>query len=851
MKTSSRNYGFLVLLLVLAGANWFGGAAAALEELRHGAERVRSPFEFETRPPVISAVTAEAEQAGVRAGDALLEINGQPFTGLEVLHRALRISRPGNSVTVKIRSGSGGIAILTIQLAGEMAASPGLSVWVRTLAIQVVFPLLCLCLGFWVAAARPHDRNAWLLLAIMVSLEFLTPVGNWDETWWELSVLWRQLCGATWPIWMMLFGIYFPERAGLDRRFPWVKWVLIVSVAVPSAAAIALQAGDEFRFSSVGWLHSARSPLEIASSVASMLAIGLFFVLLGYKSGVASTRDARRRLRLVLFGAVAGLTPSLFVSLVSLFTGVPFQHSVPAWVFYFAMGCLAIFPFTLAYVILVQRAMEVRMVLRQSAQYALVRGALWVFRGLVVAIAINLFLNLRQQEFHPLTEAGLIGLALLVLIFRQRFTGRFSRWLDRRFFREAYSAEQVLSELGNEARKFVETKPLLDTVTRRISETLHVPSISVLLRGDGGFRLEQTLNGGATEAVLEPGARAIRILDSSHQPSIVYFDDPDSWVHEASHSEQRTLRSLDAQLLLPLSGREELLGVMALGPKRSEEPYSKSDLQLLQSVAAQTGLALENGRLLITLSEEAARRERLNREIEVAREVQERLFPQTYPSIKGLDCAGASRPAAGVGGDYYDFISLPGSRIGIAVGDISGKGIPAALLMASLRASLRVQTVADPPDLAVLMRNINALLYESSAASRYATFFYSQYDPASRLLSYVNAGHNPPLVLRGEEVMRLEASGPVVGLLPRADYEQRSLALRPGDLLCAYTDGISEAMTSEDEEWGEDRMILAIRSNAALPSSRIVDEVIGAADRFTAGAPQHDDMTLVLMKVIA
>ena len=197
----------------------------------------------------------------------------------------------------------------------------------------------------------------------------------------------------------------------------------------------------------------------------------------------------------------------------------------------------------------------------------------------------------------------------------------------------------------------------------------------------------------------------------------------------------------------------DLVGVIALGPKRSEAPYSRSDLTLLRSVAAQTGLAIENSHLFSTLAAEAVVRERANREMEIAREVQRRLFPQTSPSVRGVEIAGHCRPALGIGGDYYDFIALDrasdgtaqaSSRLGIAIGDVSGKGISAALLMASLRASLRGQTLTGF-DLAHLVRNVNLLLYDSSDSNRYATFFFAQYDPATRQLTYVNAGHNAPL----------------------------------------------------------------------------------------------------------
>jgi phosphoserine phosphatase RsbU/P len=504
-------------------------------------------------------------------------------------------------------------------------------------------------------------------------------------------------------------------------------------------------------------------------------------------------------------------------------------------------------------VILVQRAMDVRMAIRQSVRYTLARGGVWLLGAAMFALAMKIFVDVSlDRKGFTTDQIALLALGAVLLILRKRLNPRVMHWVDRRFFREVYSAEQVLSELSNQARKFVDARPLLDTVTHRIAETLHVPRISVLLRGQNGYRLAPSGQDVAAEpVVLEPEASSIRHLRVGGGPALVYFDDPDSWVREVPSPEQQTLKRLDTQLLLPLTGRDDLIGVMALGPKRSEEPYSKMDLQLLQSVADQTGLAIENSRLISSLAEEAARRERFNRELEIAREVQERLFPQCYPSVPGLDCAGHCRPAQGVGGDYYDFIALPEGRLGIAVGDVSGKGISAALLMASLRASLRGQTLGGPADLAGLMGNVNALLYEASAANRYATFFYAQYDPRERTLAFVNAGHNPPVVLRGEQVLRLEADGPVVGLLPGARYGQSSLALSPGDILLAYTDGISEAMTTGDEEWGEDRMIAAARECRARPAAEMIERLIAAADAFTAGAPQHDDMTLVVMKVAA
>jgi sigma-B regulation protein RsbU (phosphoserine phosphatase) len=267
--------------------------------------------------------------------------------------------------------------------------------------------------------------------------------------------------------------------------------------------------------------------------------------------------------------------------------------------------------------------------------------------------------------------------------------------------------------------------------------------------------------------------------------------------------------------------------------------------------AAQTALAQEVARLTTAIGREMAQRERLNRELKIAREVQEHLFPQRLPFVPGLDYSGQCRPAREVGGDYYDFLELPDGRLGIAVGDVSGKGVGAALMMASLEASLRAlaSVVRDPAD---LIGRVNTLVCQASAANRFATLFYAEYDPATRRMSYVNAGHNPPIVLRASagscQVLRLEAGGSVIGLFPQK-YQRGVFSHEPGDLIVLFTDGVSESMNAHEDEWGEDRLIEVAKACHGLPALEGARRILAAAQAFAGGASQHDDMTLVVLRV--
>jgi sigma-B regulation protein RsbU (phosphoserine phosphatase) len=404
-------------------------------------------------------------------------------------------------------------------------------------------------------------------------------------------------------------------------------------------------------------------------------------------------------------------------------------------------------------------------------------------------------------------------------------------------------------------QSIIREEELLDTVARRISQTLHVPHVAVLLNGDGVFRAVYCVGFEMPrDTALPENSRTLELVQSSKEPAPIYFERHDNWVHSASHQETAILRAIHAQILLPVGSKQKMMGLLSLGPKKSEEPYTSSDVQLLRTVALQTGLALQNSRLASDIAREMSEREKLKREIEIARDVQQRLFPQRLPPIAGIDYFGACRPALEVGGDYYDFLPLANGDLGVAIGDVSGKGIAAALLMASLQASLRGQAMMNQGDLARLMSNVNQLVFDATAINRYATFFYGQYSCANSVFTYVNAGHNPPILCRRVNggpmhVIRLDTGGPVIGLIPGVPYQQGTVAMEPGDILVAFTDGISEAMNNQDEEWGESRLIPAIKAYSACSAAEMIPALISEADRFVDGAPQHDDMTLVVMRL--
>jgi sigma-B regulation protein RsbU (phosphoserine phosphatase) len=242
------------------------------------------------------------------------------------------------------------------------------------------------------------------------------------------------------------------------------------------------------------------------------------------------------------------------------------------------------------------------------------------------------------------------------------------------------------------------------------------------------------------------------------------------------------------------------------------------------------------------------------RELESASEVQQCLLPRVEDRVEGLDCAGVSRPALSVGGDYYDFVPLPGRRVAIALGDVCGKGVPAAILMAAIRGYLHGATVERQSNPRQLVSALNSHLHASVPANRFATFFYGLYDVSTRTLEYVTAGHHPPVLIRRDDSAtrrrRLASGGPALGLMPDVEYPSGTMVLERGDVLVAFTDGITEAMSAAGDEWGEDRLVDDLDTIELTSATAIAERVLYSARRFACGVPQHDDMTAAVVRVV-
>ncbi len=296
-------------------------------------------------------------------------------------------------------------------------------------------------------------------------------------------------------------------------------------------------------------------------------------------------------------------------------------------------------------------------------------------------------------------------------------------------------------------------------------------------------------------------------------------------------------------LSAPLLLKGRIIGLLNLFNKRTGN-FTDTDARLLGIVAAQSAQIIENARL----ATEEQSLKLMQEEMRLACKIQMDLLPRESPLVPRYDIAGTSIPAKLVGGDYYDFIRIDGRSIALCLGDVSGKGMPAALLMANLQATLRAQTAVCRSPKECLERS-NELLYRSTDADKFATLFYGVLDTSADRFIYANAGHNYPLLLKiGCNPQRLDLAGLVLGCMEEFHYNEGAIDLGPGDILLVYSDGITESINTDEEEYGEERLVALLRGQCGKRASEIIETIVESVRAHAGGAAQSDDMTLLVIK---
>ncbi len=398
-------------------------------------------------------------------------------------------------------------------------------------------------------------------------------------------------------------------------------------------------------------------------------------------------------------------------------------------------------------------------------------------------------------------------------------------------FQDSYRLVELeaLYEVGLAIASTLDLKQLAEGILYRAVSLCDARQGALYLLHDGSLELEGTIGGDAAPELSVDSPELVALLAATDAV------------------EQKVLLGAQYPIAVSIEIEGKMRGLLAVADKESRQgvgAFLEADRRTLGLFANQAAIALENAHL----HQQALEKERLEREMELAAEIQQRLLPKTTPSLSGFEVVGWNRPALQVSGDYYGFVALGGGRTGLVVADVTGKGMPAALLVSTLHSALRL--LLDGTELSQgNFCQLNEHIVDSSSPNKFITLIMVEVEPESGSLRFLNAGHNPGLLVRGDgSVTQLKAGGMPLGLLPGSSYTTDAVDMGNGDLLCLYSDGITECESPTEGEFGLERLQELLLAAAEQPLDEVLERIESTMVEFAAGQPQGDDQSVVLLR---
>jgi sigma-B regulation protein RsbU (phosphoserine phosphatase) len=627
--------------------------------------------------------------------------------------------------------------------------------------------------------------------------------------------------GAFW----LNLSLQFPRPAALMRKHPvWTYLLCYVPLSLLLISAFVATQLEQ------NW------PINLVLVFLLAVQIIAGMILLGYRYYHSADHIERRQTRLVLWGTGTGLAIIFGGILLTRIPWIAQDGKRMLVVINLAFLGPLLSPISFAYAFGRYRLLEVEARLRRGTRYALAI----IVVVLVVAgfgYAGGAYLQNILTQGNPLGTVILVAAALLVVP-----SARVARKvLEKKFYPERQRLRDLLGGFLQRSFTVSDRHSFWNELEQHLQQQLMVEGVYPLLRkmDNGAFYCrnhEHTPFHERSDLTqkLERDPRPIMIDEALASRRLRLSPEETVWLTDRRIA-----------VVLPLVTHSHLIGFLGLGMKMEQDDYAAEELRILDSLASQVALASENIRLL----EENVDKKRLEEQLEMARRIQHGFLPAQIPQTPGLEIAARTRFCLEVAGDYYDIIPLPGGETVMAVGDVSGKGAGAALLMANLQASLRT-AVGVGISLAEIVARINQLIHRNTPPEQFITFFVGIYNPLRGDLTYVNAGHNPPMLFRGGRVVQeLDIGGLILGMQAVSPYQQGTVKLRTDDLLLMYTDGVSEAMNSLDEEFGEPRIQQAILQRAGDPCCKILDHLEEEVTVFRGQTALDDDSTLLLARI--
>lgn len=543
----------------------------------------------------------------------------------------------------------------------------------------------------------------------------------------------------------------------------------------------------------------------------------------------------RSQLGAIMVGLVGCLVLYAFATTIPTLLGRPLERGMQAAL---TTGALTLGSGAIAYAMVRFKFLDTKLIARRGILYALASAVLIGFY-LTVIEKVNVAVAGAFRIDARIVEPVFLIIALTLF---QPAVSKLEESLDRVFLRDPTDYRNVLRALGRELQTTIDLEDLLNRSVRTLTEALLLRSAHIVaITADG-----PVVRTGAGEGLSVESLQGIADLMPrlSTQDASYRLSDPVDGLRRIDR--ELLVKKLNLELLVPLRWRNETLGMVLLGEKLTGTEFTSEDVTLLNNLGSQMGVSLQNALLL----RDRVRVARIEEELSLAHQIQQTFLKSDFPSLPRCEVHAVNLPSRQVGGDYYDVVPVPDGSFLVAIADVAGKGVPAALLSSMLQASLRTQarSVESPAE---ILRNINTLVYRSTAVHQFATFFLARVSGDGRRMTFANAGHNWPALLRRDGSREwLQTGGTILGIMEDVAMEEATFDLTPGDLLVFYTDGISEATNEDGELFSEERLVEFVQGlPPSLNPESIAVSILREVERHLGPLEAQDDRTLVVLRV--
>lgn len=778
--------------------------------------------------------------AGIRNHDRLVSINGV------LCKNTLDASRTLDKVS------SGDYAVYVFERNGKQFTT---NVYVKKLIgfnnlAFTLFSSFWLIVGFFVLMAKPEGKIQRLFFSVgaftvLFSMNSLLNRGlQVDNPILRNVVVFRSvtvliLFGAIfWAFSMVRFFSIFPietkleKKSGIRKTLIYSPWIIFI---------ILLTVNNRFLFLNTLKIGAITNAV-VSGLILTSLVTSFVLLVLGYRKVESATE--KRALKIIIIAFIIGLGALFyFILFVATTNQVVFNDPL----LFMPIILIAIIPIAFGYSIFRYSLMDIREVVKSTVVYGTATVSIAVVYFLIMLLMGQVVSSAIGTQYQGMI-AGFVFIVFAIVF--QSSKDRFQDFLTLRFYPEQFAFQTGLLKFSGDITKVVGIENILNATRELYVESLGMSKFGLMLKKNGGvFHLLQ--HHGINEL-------APQSLDSFQNLS-EYFSERKRNNQRIVLERQNFISVLedDAALfineniftIVPLMISEQIIGLLLFGLKQTGAQFTGKDLDLLISASNQTAISIENARLYHSEIE----KNRLERDLENARHIQQSLLPKSIPEISRLQLSGVTIPAQHVGGDYYDFIKLSDTKLFIVVGDVSGKGLSAALYISKLQTMIRMYCSEERSPKEILIE-INKRLFAEMERNYFITVSLALIDSNTGKVHFCRAGHPHALLINDEKCEKIKPVGIGLGLnkgeVFDASLEETEITLEPGSLLTVYSDGISEAMNSKQQEFGEENIITILKKNADSSLDTIQNKILDGVTDFCNGEEQHDDITLVLVKYL-